>query len=170
MIDSAALQKILHDPNSNEAERAMARRQLGISEPCSEPTKAEQRAVELCGPLGLDLLPFVGVHELLEVTWRDLVRFTDSREWPGGWQNHDIERLWLGWIVWGNGGINFVKGFRGHIWDDIKKEFATDEERRAEFERLDREYPLFHLAACDSPREYRELLKEGPRGRKDPRK
>jgi hypothetical protein len=33
---------------------------------------------------------------------------------------------------------------------DIKEEFATDQERRAEFERIDRGYPLFSLSAIDN--------------------
>src|SRR5882762_5847046 len=114
MLDQQALEKILHDPNSTEAERATAQRQLGISESGSALTNAENRAVELCGPLGLDLQRFAGAHELREVTWRDLVRFADSREWPGGWGNHDVQVLWLGWILFF--GYEASPNFRAQIW------------------------------------------------------
>src|SRR6266404_4244597 len=138
MLDQQALEKILHDPNSTEAERATAQRQLGISESGSALTKAENRTAELCGPLGLDLLHFAGAHELREVTWRDLVRFADSREWPGKWENHDLQQLWRGWIIFV--GWEISPSYEIQIWSAVKEEFATDRERRAEFERMDQSY------------------------------
>src|SRR6267378_1738771 len=149
MLDQPALEKILQDPNSTHAERQTAQRQLEALEPGSLLTRAEERAVSLCGPLGLDLLHFAGAHELREVTWRDLVRFADSREWPGKWENHDLQQLWRGWILFV--GWEISPSYERQIWSAIKEEFATDQERRAEFERIDRRYPLFSLSAGDSP-------------------
>ena len=154
MLDQQALQKIVDDSSSTQAERTVAQQQLETLEPKSSITDEEQRAVDFCGPLGLDLLRFAGAHELSEVTWRDLIRFAESREWPGGWENHNVKLLWRGWIVRGSGGVfDDPPYFKERIWNDIKKEFATDEDRRAEFQRIDQAYPLLQLSAIDDPHE-----------------
>jgi hypothetical protein len=153
VLKKETLQQIINNSTSSDVERREAEVALRELEPGSQPTEAEERAVSLCGPLSLDLLRFSGAHELRDVGWQNLVQFTDFLNCPGGLQNHDVELLWLGWIVWGSGGISSVEGFREHIWTDIKKEFATDQERRAEFERIDREYPIFSLCAIDNPHE-----------------
>jgi hypothetical protein len=151
MLDQQALEKILRDPNTTEEERATAQMQLETLDPKSPLTEAEERAVDLCGPLALDILRFSGANELSEVSWRDLIRFTDSREWPGRWGNNDVQRLWLGWTVWVGWQASPI--YQQQIWNAIKEEFATDQERRAEFERMNRTYPLFNLDAADDPHE-----------------
>jgi hypothetical protein len=155
MLDQQALERILQDQNSTHTERLTAQRQLDGLNPKSPITDAEQRAVSLCGPLALDLLHLAGANELTDVSWRNLVRFTDSRDWPGKWENHDIRLLWGGWVLFGNGGIlnPYPSYYKQCIWDATKEEFGTDEERRAEFERMDRDYPLFCLSAIDNPHE-----------------
>lgn len=154
-MNAAELKAIIENPAASADNRAAAIRELEAREPKSPRTKTEEHAVELCGRLGLELLKFSGARELSETTWRDLVRFTDLRDWPGKWENHDIRRLWSGWVLFGNGGIltPYPRYYKQSIWDAIKEEFATDQERRAEFIRVDGLYPLFSLAASDDPYE-----------------
>jgi hypothetical protein len=151
MLDEFALRKILQDPNSTPEERLTAQRQLDALHPTSPLTKAEERAIDLCGPLGLNLLRFAGTHELSKTTWRDLVRFADADDRPNKWENHDVEQLWRGWVLFV--GYEDSPIFKDQIWDAIKTDFATEQERRAEFERLDGGYPLFGLTAGDNPYE-----------------
>lgn len=80
-----------------------------------------------------------------------MVRFTDSREWPGKWNNDDVQSLWRGWCLWV--GWEASPDYKTQIWNLIKNEFGTDQERRAEFARFDREYPLFGLSNTDHPDE-----------------
>ena len=148
-MNAADLKAIIENPAASAEDRAAAIRELKALEPKSPTTNEEERAVYLCGPLGLDLLHFAGAHELIEVTWRDLVRFADSREWPGKWENHDLQQLWRGWIIFV--GWEISPSYERQIWSAIREEFATDQERRAEFERIDQSYPLFGLSAGDDP-------------------
>ena len=145
MPDKEKLQQIVDDPATLDSERREAQVELNALEPSTTLSEGEERAASLCGPIALELLRFVGVRDMQEVSWRDLIRFTESREWPGKWHDSSLKSLWNSWIVWG------CPDFRQRIWDAIKEKFKTDPERRAEFERMSREYPVFELTAIDDP-------------------
>src|ERR1700676_1444369 len=110
--DRPRLEAIVNDPGSTASEKAVAQAQLDTLNPKSPITEVEIYAFNACGPLGPNLLRFADAPKISEVTWRDLVRFTDSRDWPGMWDNPDVKHLWIGWVCWGNGGLNFYTNFR----------------------------------------------------------